>query len=66
MTSEEIKAFVDVRSKLGPIGSVDEVRNTCLLEIAYQLAKMNERMDSEDEKFFGGRPSVRERKGVRP
>lgn len=33
------------------------VHAAALLEIAYQLAKMNERMDKEDEKFFGNLPS---------
>ena len=33
-------------------------------EIAAQLAEVNERMDNEDKKFFGGLPSEKEKNKV--
>lgn len=40
----------------------DDPHGEALFQIAYQLAKMNERMDKEDAKFFGGLPSEKEKK----
>lgn len=56
MTSDEIK---EVRSEL----PVTESYGLAFFvsEIAYQLAKLNERMDREDVKFFGGLPSEKEK-----
>jgi hypothetical protein len=63
MTSEEIRRKIDWLQE-GASRSSPATHDAALYEIALQLAKMNERMDIEDEKFFGGRPSGREREKV--
>lgn len=42
----------------------EDVNLVLMFEIAFQLAKMNERMDNEDKKFFGGLPSEKEKNKV--
>lgn len=52
----------DVRSKR--LDLIAQSNVCAIYEVAYQLAKMNERMDNEDSKFFGGLPSAKEKEKV--
>jgi hypothetical protein len=56
----------DIANKIDGIqeGVEDDGNILAIWEIAYQLAKMNERMDKEDEKFFGGLHGSKEKEKV--
>jgi hypothetical protein len=63
MTSDELKYWGE-RIDCESASKIDEHKVLLMLEIAYQLAVMNERMDTEDRKFFGGLPSESKKEKV--